>query len=290
LIFVFLSGIAGALFGLSYKIRAQLNLEYRRVLLVGGAWSIIMSAAAVIAYGEPFYSLPALLIGIPWGISLTLSMIVYFRVVERAKLNVSWTFIQLSLIIPFALSVLVYGEGISWLNALGIGLVFATIFLFGLGKVPKEGRDGQWRKAAGDLILTLVLTGISQSFPKVYQALPGDRPTLTVLLYASVGMLLSAIVTIFMPARSDGATVQDKQPALAIVVFAFWMSAARLAVPLLILLALGSVAGTIVFPLRTITNIIAVLLLSFAFYGERLKASEAMGIPVAVAAIVLLTL
>lgn len=290
MIFVFLSGIAGALFGLSYKIRSQLGLEYRRVLVVGGVWSILMSAVAVILFGDPFYSLPALLIGLPWGISLTLSMIVYFRVVERAKLNISWTFIQLSLVIPFGLSVLAYGERLSWHGVVGIGLVFAAIFLFGLGKSGKADRDGQWWKAAADLILTLVLTGISQSFPKIYQALPGDHPTLTVLMYASVGMFISALVTIFMPARADGSAREDRHPAKAIVVFSFCMSAARLAVPLLLLLALGSVVGTIVFPLRTITNIVAVLLLSFAFYGERLKVLEALGIPVAVAAIVLLTL
>jgi len=294
MIFVFLSGVAGALFGMSYKLRVQLKLDYRQVLIAGGVWSLLLSAAAVVSFREPIYSLSALLIGVPYGVTLTLSMIIYFRVVEKTKLNISWTFIQLSVVVPFGLSVIAYGESISWREAAGIALIFATILLLGLARPRRKKHGGADARAIGGLFLAFLFTGLTQCFPKIYQTLPGAHPTTTVLLYASLGMILFAGG---LRKRSDTPQVAGKdrdaltakRRTLTVLLFSLYMSATRLAIPLFLLLALQSVKGAVVFPLRTMLNILLLVLASYLFYQERLKLSEALGIPVAIAAITLLT-
>jgi len=121
---VFLSGLTGALYGLSYKLRSHSGYPIYRMLFLFSTFSVLFSLLFLIIFHEPLYSIKSLLLGVPYGLCMVISLSLYFNVTDRAKLNISWTIIQFSVLIPFAFSIFWYGERVQPIAVAGIACIF----------------------------------------------------------------------------------------------------------------------------------------------------------------------
>jgi drug/metabolite transporter (DMT)-like permease len=297
MIYVFLSALTGALFSLGYKMRSRFGLDFRGLLVLQGLFTSLLACGGVLAFGQPLFSLTALALGLPFGASACLAMYLYFLVVQEIKLNVSWMVIQLSLVIPFLLSVALYNEGIQTFELVGVGLALTAILIFGLGK--PDGRRGAAsavqppvkRRALLWLAVSAVLSGTNQFLPKVFRE-TGQGGAFALLMYGGLGLLAAAFFALPREAKRLDPDEPGKRSRAgwALPAVSAYMAVFQFLVNLFLLLALETVKGSVVYPVRSVTNVLAVTGLSFVFFGETLTALEALAMAAAIGAIVFISL
>ncbi len=289
LVWVFLSGVAGALYGLSYKVRENRGYSIELMLLLFSAFSMLFSFLLALASGEHLISAGALRLGLPYGLTMVVSMSLYFRVTRKAKLNVTWTVIQFSVLIPFLVGVLVYGERPGARPLAGTGLIFLSILFFGLGRGERTGGPMIPDLLTGVfLVLSALFTGLSMVIPQVFAAGQPHSGPYTLLLYRGACMTLLTGTLLLVRLR-----LLPPRPAPTfnpgLVLISAHMGLMGLLVPAFLIAALQRMDGALAFPLRTIVNLLFVFLLSFALFRERVSALEGCGVATAAAGIVLVS-
>ena len=123
LVFTFLTGSAGTLYSLNYKFKERRGYSTDPVMFFFSITFVLVATVFRLFFDEPIYSRAALLIGVPFGVSMYLALRLYFLVARRAKLNISWLIIQAALVVPFVLSILIYRETLEARAIAGIVLI-----------------------------------------------------------------------------------------------------------------------------------------------------------------------
>lgn len=285
LVLIFLTGLAGALYGLNYKFKERRAYPTDPVMFFFSVAFVLVSTVFRLVFHEPIYSREALLLGIPFGISMHLALRLYFRVTQRAKLNISWLIIQFSLLVPFGLSILVYRETLESMAILGVALIFVSILFFALGK----GSSGS-AAAIPDLRTWLLLTfsslfsGIGMGVPRVYVALSPGGGAFTLSFYQGLTLLVLSAATLILRRKSS-----SWKNYKGMLMISFSMGLTSVPTTALITLALRYLRGAIVYPLRSVINILAVFIFSFLLFKERIRTIEAIGSLIALGGIVLVS-
>lgn len=283
---VFLSGISGAFFASAYKVRGRLGLAIPPVLLWFSLFYLVMSLSIALLTGELAFSRGLLCIGAAHGLAMILAMLCYSYVMERAKLGVSWTIIQFSVLLPFFLSIVLYGERPQPVTWAGIFCIFLAITLFSLSKPKRAGGRAIPDTTTGLLLVAASLfTGISLSIPKVYAAGFPDLKIFSLLTYSGSVMVLVTVPLAL--ARCRRAPNQQRRRWL--LPFAAYMCITNQAATVFLILAVKGVPGSVVYPLRNVVNILLVFLVSILVFRERVSPSEGIGTTVAVLGIAVLS-
>lgn len=285
LVLTFLTGSAGALYSLNYKFKEQRAYPTDPVMFLFSAAFILVTTVFRLFFHEPIYSREALLLGIPFGICMHLSLRLYFRVTRRAQLNISWLIIQFSLLVPFGLSILVYRETLESMAILGVALIFISIFFFATGKRSSRSPaaipdPGTWLL----LILSSLFSGIGMSIPRVYVALSPGGGAFTLAFYQGLTLFILSAAALFLHRKSS--SWKDYKGMLLISAS---MGLTSVPTTAFITLALRYLRGAIVYPLRSVINILGVFILCFFVFKERVRTIEALGSLIALAGIVLVS-
>ena len=284
---VFLSGAAGALYGLSYKFREQKNYSMDVMLFLFALFSVVFSLIFILIFGEPFYSWNALLLGVLYGFTMVITVGLYLRVTARAKLNISWTIIQFSVLIPFFASIILFNEKLKIKALIGTLLIFTSILFFGLGKKDLSGKRAVPNLKTGlFLLFSSLFTGIAMTFPKVYAVVEKEAGPFTLLFYR--GLSTTLVSGIILIARKIPDLKSRFKPGLFII--SANMGLMGLLVTAFIIIALrGGIPGSIAFPVRTVVNVLTVFLLSFILFKEKVRLLEGFGVIIALAGIVIVS-
>jgi drug/metabolite transporter (DMT)-like permease len=225
-------------------------------------------------------------------------------VTRRSRLNVSWTIIQFSVVVPFLASLLIYHEQVTLRGVAGVAAIFAAIVLFGCGHSSSSStleESDRWIIVL--LVLSTFFSGVSNTMSKVYTAMDSAAQPFPMMLVANVTVVaLSLAVAAFrlIPARARRARIttpaagsQAAAPAPAWtmswtgIAVASWMAVMQLAGTALLIVALADLPGTVAYPVRVVMNIIGVLFFSRVLFDERLKRVEWAGAAVALAGVAL---
>jgi len=285
LVFTFLTGSAGAVYSLNYKFKERRDYPTNPVMFFFSVTFVLVTTVFRLLFREPIYSREALLLGIPFGISMYLALRLYFVVARRAKLNISWLIIQCSLVVPFGLSILIYRETLEPQAVLGIVLIFSSIVFFALGK-RSSAQDAAIPDARTWVLLALasLFSGIGMSVPRVYVALSPAGGAFTLAFYQGLTLvILSGAGLLLEWNRSSWKNYRG------ILLIAFSMGVTSVPTTAFITMALKFLRGAIVYPLRSVINILGVFVLSFLLFKERVRPVEAVGSAMAVAGIVLVS-
>jgi drug/metabolite transporter (DMT)-like permease len=285
LIFTFLTGFAGALYSLHYKFKERNACPTDPVMFFFSLSFVLVTAVILYLFKEPVFCPEALLLGIPFGIVMCLALRLYFLVTTRAKLNISWLIIQFSLLIPFSLSILVYRETLELRAIIGIVLIFSSIIFFGVGK----GSSGT-RAAIPDtrtwllLALSSLFSGLGMAVPRVYVSLNPEGGAFTLAFYQGLTLLvLNAAVLLIRWNKNTW------EKAGGVLLIGSSMGATAVPTTVFITLALMFLRGAIVYPLRSVINVLCVFVLSFLLFKEKVRVMEAVGSLLALAGIVLVS-
>ena len=286
---VLLSAAAGAAFGQSYKWKVALGLRTVPVTVWFSLLSSGMLAAVVLTLPSVLVTRSMIYTAAGYASAMAVAMHSFYRVIENAKLGVSWTMIQLSVIVPFLAGVIFYDERLTVLAALGVAAVVVSILLFGRSR-ERTGAPGSHPSLGSVLYLTIatVATGITATTLRIFKSFStNDAAIPTFLLMASLFLLAINSVIYFISSRLR--TVSSGDPAgyrlweRRLILFSIYKCVTNVTAIGLLMLALQRLPGYFVFPVRNTLSILLVYILSTTIFRERLNGSEVAG---AIAAIV----
>jgi len=284
LLLVLFSGLLGSLFGLGYKYKTRYGCDHDRLIVVLSGSATLFALACIPLFHEPLFDREALLLGLPFGVASYISTLLYLIVIERAQLNVSWTVIQFFVVIPFLISVIGYGERLDLVSVLGIVLIFASIVLFGQRRRGSHEGAIKDRRLLVMLLLSTLFSGIGNSIPKIYTASVSQSNPFALLFWANLWYLASALVVAGYKGR-----LGKLRPTGATLGIGSWMGVTSVIGMAALTVALRTLGGAVAFPIRSVVNIIAVFLLSFALFRERVTVIESVGAATALAGVVLVS-
>ncbi len=282
------SALAGALFGQTYKWKSELGLDTARVL----AWFALSAAVLlgiIVTLIGPVPIVPqARWMPFAHGLAMAIAMHTYYRVIEQHRLGISWTAVQLSVVIPFAASVAGYEETLDLTAVLGAVSVLVAIVLFGLGRERRASRE---RKAEGVgsvalLVVASVFTGITSALLRSFAFYhPEPQAVPSFFLFVSLTLLvLNAPLYIYRCKRYSLPLADPKT-----TLFSAYKSVTNMSAMGLMLASVQLLPGFFVFPVRNTLNILFVLVLSKLIHKERISSVEATGLLFALAGIGLLS-
>lgn len=274
-----ISAAAGALFGQTYKRKAEYGLDTAMVLAWFALVSVALLGTIVLVVGFTEMNRAAIWMPFAHGVAMAIAMHSYYAVIGESRLGISWTVIQLSVVIPFFVSVVVYEEPLGRWAALGLASVLLAIVLFGMGK--ERSADAGTKRDAGSrgaLLLLLsasVFTGVTSALLRSfasYHPEPQAVPTFF-LLVSSTLLLINLPICVYRSARG-GYRPWNRLTAI----FSLYKSVTNMTAMGLLLVSVQLLPGFFVFPVRNTLNILFVLGLSAALHRERVTKLEAFGL------------
>lgn len=283
---VFCSGIVSALAGLTYKFRHKHRFPIDLLLALFAFFYTLFTAFCLLIFGETLYSRRALVLGVCSGLTQATVIRLMFIVTSRVKLNISWTVIQFSVLVPFFLSVVLFREIPAPRTLIGVGCIFTSIPFFGLGK--SKGQSGPSipdLKTGLLLFLCSFLTGVMFSIPKLYTHLEPGGGIFTLLLYNGLAMI--PLTGILFASRAGQA--HGFRASLGITTLSIYMALTNVGAIALLMIALHWIDGSVVYPLRTVVNILSIFFLSFVLFREKANLLEGVGAVVALIGLVLVS-
>jgi drug/metabolite transporter (DMT)-like permease len=283
---VFCAGFVSAMAGLIYTVCRRHRFSPDLLLFFFAIFYTLFAAVYLLVSGGAFYSVWATILGICTGVTTATIIRLMFVVTTRVKLNISWTVIQFSVLIPFFLSVVVYREALAPRALIGVACIFTSIPFIGFGKGKGQAGVPIPNLTSGLLLFTSsFLTGVLLSIPKIYAHMEPGGGTFTLLFYSGLAMIpLSLVMYLLRTRREEVALVGP-----GIVVLSIYMALANLGSIALLLTALRFLDGSVVYPLRTVVNVLSIFLLTFILFREKATVLEGMGAVVALAGLVLVS-
>jgi drug/metabolite transporter (DMT)-like permease len=213
--------------------------------------------------------------------------------------------IQFSLLVPFSLSIVVYRESLQTHAILGIVLIFSSIVFFALGKRSTDSRSQIERSLAKRapsrhsapretaipdartwvfLALSSLFSGIGISMPRIYVVLNPAGGAFTLAFYQGLTLILLSGAALLLRRRAGRSSDFG-----GILLIGLTMGVTAVPANAFIALALRELRGAIVYPLRSVVNVLCVFVLSFLLFRERIRPLDAVGSLLAVAGIVLVS-
>lgn len=283
---VFCSGIVSALAGLTYKFRHKHRFPIDLLLVFFAIFFTLFTAFFLFIFGETLYTRWALIFGVCSGLIQATVIRLMFTVTRRVKLNISWTVIQFSVLIPFLLSVVLFRERPAPRTLIGVGCIFTSIPFFGLGKSKGQSGPSIPDLTTGLLLfLCSILTGVMFSIPKLYIHFEPGGGTFTLLLYNGLAMIpLNAVMFVGRAGREERSRIS-----LGFLTLSIYMALTNVGSIALLIIALLSIDGSVVYPLRTVVNILSIFLLTFVLFREKATLLEAAGAVIALTGLVLVS-
>jgi hypothetical protein len=221
-----------------------------------------------------------------------LSGIASLKAVQHGHLGLSWSVLRCSMILPVLASILIWHElplrpvsGLLLVRAGGLGLACVAIFLIGWGQT--SGRDGESsgsRQGHGPWLAWLAVAFLAQGGWEIVlratRGFPGgpERMVFVTLVFAGAGVFSGVSTAV----RKDPVGRKEIGYGILMGILGLLASGSRV-------WALRDIDGIIVFPVTTITVMLAVQALATVVWRERTARLSMVGFVLAVASILLIT-
>jgi drug/metabolite transporter (DMT)-like permease len=223
-------------------------------------------AAYLAARGELSVTAPVVALGVLTGVAFISSMITMTHALEKANVAIVLTAFRLAILVPIAVSVILWGENAGPARLLGIVLTGGSLVLMtgvrrGAGRLP--GAAG-----LGLVLLIFALQGWSQACLGAVHYLELDLLSSHVLMVTalSAGLLGGAY-----------AWVRRIQPAARDVAMGAGIGIFNLAALLITLAALSQIQGTVFFALQGCAVVLMDLLFAHWVWHEPLSRTALVG-------------
>lgn len=219
-----------------------------------------------------------LIIAFILGAIFILNLIVYSLSLEKNGMGISITAMRLSLVVPIAVSILIYGEHIYGLGIVGIVLVLVSLFL-----ITPRNKDKKASKFSISFypIALFLMTGVADSILKIFErelrSIASEFTFLGLIFFSS--SILSAVYLIH---KKEFSFIK-KEFFLGICLGIFNLYSSYF-----LLKALTFLDGTIVFSISNISNVLFGSIIGFIVWGDKLERTQKVGLIIASLSILLL--
>lgn len=252
-------------------------------ILLGNYLTCIFLALVLTPRGTTVFaaSSTTLLLGGVTGFFYVAALVGMQTSIPRNGTGLTSAFARLGLLVPLAMSILIYGETPGPLQYVGVGLVLAALVLI-------HGSAGEGGAKGGGfllLLLTLLFSGCADAMSKVFEQL-GDQAENTHFFFWL--FLTSLLFTVALTVREWRRT--GKKPRWQEL-----LAGAAVGVPnyfssFLLLRSVQSLPAFLVYPVYSTGTILLVLLAGALFFRERLTKRQAIGAGLILAALVFLNI
>ena len=216
---------------------------------------------------------PTVLFGLGYGIFLGISMYTGFKALEMGPMALTSIIASFSLVIPFIFGITVWKESLSIYGVIGIVLLLTAIILLNF---KKEGSlSVKWSILA---LLTMIANGICSLIQKFHQLyFPGE--------YRSEFMISSLLCVLAVTSLMGRRELKDFSIKISGIVSGILNGSANF----IVLYLSATENASVLFPIVSVCNVIAVWIIGRIMFRENLKALQLIGLICGVAAVVLLS-
>jgi len=286
----FLGTLSFGLLGCASKGAERKNCQSSALVLMIYVWATAVMLIRSLGVPSPL-SLPlkAVAVAIATGICAALAYYAFQFSLGFGKVSVGWLMMNVSSAIPAIVSLFVYGEKLTRLKVLALGLVLVALYLIFRGRraemqvdsspLPRE-KQKQWYLL---MLIILLTNGMSSYGLKVIAAwgLPETQkfPYLTVWYAAG-------LATVGVPILFQRVAIKLREVGWSSI-----MAVLSLGGQIAMAVALKlNVPGHVVFPIAIGGSVFIVIIGGRFLFGERLNGLTAGGVSFGLAAIILLSL
>jgi drug/metabolite transporter (DMT)-like permease len=287
IILVMASALCVGLFSLGYKVFSIKNYNSNLFLLLYAMSFSFASFMAALISNESIYNKFTITYGIANGFSMYIAIFVYTHVVKYVKLNISWTIIQFSILIPILISTIVYKElpGIFFYTG-GLFIILAIIiFQKSKADLNSSGPKIKNYKIIIMLFLTTLFTGIANTIPKIYVEKHNDAGNFSMLFFSGITILIFSTFNLLCTNGKESKSISK-----GLIKLSVYMGFTQVSGLFLLLVSLRYLPGIIVYPLRNIISLIVVYIFSYLIFKEKLNRYEVRGVIFSLLAIVLISM
>jgi multidrug transporter EmrE-like cation transporter len=289
LIFCFLGTLSFGLLGCASKFAERKNCQASVLVVFLFGWATLVMLVRSAGLRSPL-SLPlrAVVLAVACGICAAVAYYAFQYSIGFGKVSVAWLMMNISSATPAVVSVFVYGEKLTLLKVLALGLVLVSLYFIFRGRraeaqagtLPLPGqKQAKWFL----LMLVILLTnGMSAYGLKVIAAwgLPETAKFPYLTVWYAAGLVIIGVPTLLQGVRI---TVRE-------VGWSSILAALSLGGQLAMAVALKlNVPGHVVFPIAIGGSVFIVVLGGRLFFNERMNALTAGGVSCGLAAVVFLS-
>ncbi len=277
---IWLLPAAGCSIGIALILKANEVRGGSRILLAGSNY-IVASVLSLLLLGArvPRPDSVTLTLGTVTGVIYVLGFLLLMAGIRRGPLAVPVTVMRLSVVVPIAASMAIWGEHPGAVQWTGIALGMVAIVLFGWG-LSRPGATSHRGREYWLFILSLFLVmGVGDLLLKSFRELSPDTER---LLFTWILFTVAAVFTWIL------VWLRRIPFALSTFLLGLVLGVPNLFSTIFMLMALQNVPASIAFPFVNLTVILGSTLCGLLFWKERIRGLALAGLIAAAAALVLL--
>ena len=216
-----------------------------------------------------------LILGVVNGILLLVSFIALQLCTRKSGIVLSSVFMRLGLLVPIAMSILVFREVPTWLQAAGFCIAIAAIVVINLKKGDDRGRFGM------ELIVLLLLGGTTDAMAKLFAFFgPGALSAQFLLVSFAVSFVLCAGLVL----------IKKEKPDKKALLFGALIGFPNFFCSKFLLASLNQLPAVVVYPTFSVCTMLIVTLSGVVFFKETLQKHQWLALLGVLAALVLLNI
>jgi drug/metabolite transporter (DMT)-like permease len=263
------------MFAVCYKIASQQKCNLQSVNAWNYAGSTITILVFIIVKQDFPINTNVILLGILAGASAYISTLTFFLHIKQGQLSTSWTIISLSIAFPVAASIFVWHEHPSMHQIIAMGFIVAAFILMG----KKDNTHVQTSRLSYIyLMIAFILSGLNGIYLKALAEM-NLQTHIYVFMFTLYGVGLILGLPTIITKKSETCAIDMKVGG--------FMGFSSAISTIFFLVALKSVPGIIVFPTRSLGNLILTALVSIIIWKDKLTPYQMVGMLLSVAAIAL---
>jgi len=257
----------------TYKAKAKISM------LAANYATCFIIAATTAGFDSLFPGNPALpktlLMGIFNGFVYLSAFLLLQRNMRTNGVVLSTTFSKLGLLVPMLVSVLLFGEMPSLLQAAGFVIAIAAIIL-----INPSDKEEKSSRVTG-LVLLLIVCGTADAMNKVYNELGAAELSSQFLLYTFMSALVLCLMLMFY---------KKEKPGKYELIFGVLLGIPNYYSTGFVLRALTQLPAVIVYPTFSVGTILTVSLAGVLLFRERLKKQQWLALAIILVALALLNI
>lgn len=214
-------------------------------------------------------------LGVVNGILLLVSFIALQLCTRKNGIVLSSVFMRLGLLVPIAMSVLVFREVPTWLQAAGFAIALAAIVVINLQKGDARGRFGM------ELILLLLLGGTTDAMAKLFEFF-GPEALSGQFLWISFGVSFVLCAGLVL--------LKKEKPDKRALLFGTLIGIPNFFCSKFLLASLTRLPAVVVYPTFSVCTMLIVTLSGVVFFKEKLQKHQWFALAGVLVALVLLNI
>ena len=216
--------------------------------------------AALYTFGQPLFPSNVLdttvWLGVINGVLYLASFVIFQFNVQKNGVVLSSVFMKLGLIVPMVVSILVFKEGLGFLQTIGLVLAVSAIIMINLSPESKGGKVGI------NLLLLLIVTGMAEMMSKIFKEVGNSDWAAQFLLYTFSIALALCLVLLLLKKQKIGAKE---------LLFGALIGVPNFFSAKFLLRALADVPAVIAYPTTSVATILVVSIVGVFAFSERLR-------------------